>query len=346
MSNKGIVYSVKKFLFLFKRKTKKLKLKLAGKPQYTNKQLQIFQQLKIGDVILGKMPMSDRELYDVPDGHRHRPYLVVKKGRNAVTCLQGSHKQYSEDSDTFSINIANFGQYNGDTFFSVTDYYDIPIENINRKLMSLSEKELVRLERGLMVRSDQADIIHLDNVARKFQFGDIVKSGKKEYLITNDRDNVLKGYQLTEKPVRNGFSLMVNNRHLYVDLHQFRTFNSTHLSLVRPLTDTKISELKRFIRTGIYIKPGDVIRIKYEFYYVFKTIRNEIHTYHLSTQRLENSVKIKISNRNYYVNVRNIVKFTDLKRDVVYYTLSDKLLQYINESKKKVRPDNRNRKTK
>ena len=77
-----------------------------------------------------------------------------------------------------------------------------------------------------------------------------------------------------------------------------------------------------------------------------KTIRNEIHTYHLSTQRLENSVKIKISNRNYYVNVRNIVKFTDLKRDVVYYTLSDKLLQYINESKKKVRPDNRNRKTK
>ena len=89
---KGLIHSLEKFVFLVKRRIKKAKLKASGKPQYTVSQLKIFQQLQPGDLILGKMPMSDRKLYEVPDGHRHRPYLVLRKNKKTVTCLQGSHK--------------------------------------------------------------------------------------------------------------------------------------------------------------------------------------------------------------------------------------------------------------
>lgn len=338
MNEKGVGHSVSKFLFIVKRKFKNLRLRISGKPLYTRKQYDIFSKLKPGDLILGKMPMSDSELYDVPDGHRHRPYLVIKKEDNKVMCLQGSHRQYSDDRETFKTNIANFGQYNGDTFFGITEKYDIPIENINKNIGSLTDKQLKALQRMLMLNeTDTKAAIHFDNVTNVFKFGDIVDNNKALYLITNDKNDALKGYRLTEKPIRNAFTFSLDNRQLYTDFYSYRNLRPEYIKLIKHLPSNKVTNLKRFLREGVYVRVGDIIKDNLELYYVFKTVKNEIHTYPLSRKKINNAVKIQAGKKEYYVNVRKIEKFTNLRRDRVQYTLSDKLIRQINTGRKDAR---------
>ena len=338
MSEKGVGHSVSKFLFIVKRKIKNFRLKVSGKPLYTKIQFDIFTKLEPGDLILGKMPMSDSELYDVPDGHRHRPYLVIKKGEKSVTCLQGSHKQYSEDDETFKTNIANFGQYNGDTFFSIAEKYEIPVENINRNIGSLTDKQLKALQRMIMLNDkDSKTAFKFEKVNNIFKFGDIVDSGKGLFLITNDKNDSLKGYRLIERPVRNSFTFSLDNKQLFIDFYSYRTLRPEYIKLVKHLSSNKISNLKRFLREGVYVRAGDVIKDKTDFYYVFKTVKNELHTYPLSRQKINNAVKVRISKKDYYINVRKIVKFTNLRRDRIYYTLSEKQMQHVSGERKEAR---------
>ena len=338
MGDKSVGHSVRKFLFIVKRKIKNFRLKVSGKPLYTRKQFDIFSELKPGDLILGKMPMSDSELYDVPDGHRHRPYLVVKKEKDRVICLQGSHRQYSDDKETFKVNIANFGQYNGDTFFSISDNYEIPVENINKNIGSLTEKQLKALQRMLMVNdTGKKSAIHFENVDNVFKFGDIVDNGKGLFLITNDKNDALKGYRLTEKPIRNAFTFTLDNRQMYTDFYSYRNLRPEYIKLVKHLPSNKVSNLKHFAREGIYVRPGDVIKDNLELYYVFKTVKNEIYAYPLSRKKINNAVKLQIGKKEYYVNVRQIEKFTNLRRDRVQYVLSDKQIRQIKGERKEAR---------
>lgn len=338
MSEKGVGHSVRKFLFIVKRKFKNLRLRISGKPLYTKKQFDIFNKLESGDLILGKMPMSDSELYDVPDGHRHRPYLVIKKKSDKVICLQGSHRQYSDDRETFKINIADFGQYNGDTFFSISEYYEIPVENINKNIGSLTDKQLKALQRMLMLGENKnKDAVHFENVDNVFKFGDIVDNGKGLFLIANDKNNALKGYRLTEKPIRNAFTFSLDNKQMYTDFYSYRNLKPEFIKLVKHLPSNKVSNLKRFMREGVYVRPGDVIKDNLELYYVFKTVKNEINAYPLSRKKINHAVKVQVGKKEYYVNVRKIVKFTNLRRDRVQYTLSEKQIRQIKGERKEAR---------
>ncbi|MBQ1303486.1 MAG: hypothetical protein IIY51_01120 [Erysipelotrichaceae bacterium] len=334
---KGLIHSLEKFVFLVKRRIKKAKLKASGKPQYTVSQLKIFQQLQPGDLILGKMPMSDRKLYEVPDGHRHRPYLVLRKNKKTVTCLQGSHKQYSDDKETFKTTIPDFGQYEGVSYFSTLEYYELPIENINKLIGSLSETQKQALERKLLImESASRHVTHLDNMDQVIRIGDIIRSRNTLYLITNDRDNIPKGYALSEKKIRNSFNVTVDNVQYYTDLHDYKIFNPAEIQLTGAIPKEKINDLRRFISNGAFVGVGDIINVKNQYYYVFKTVKNEVHAYPLNTKQTVNTIKVNFHNKEFYLNPRKIVRFSDLRRDVVVYSANEKMRKYININRKKI----------
>jgi len=334
---KGLMHSLGKFVFLVKRKIKKARLKASGKPQYTVNQLKIFQQLQPGDLILGKMPMSDRKLYEVPDGHRHRPYLVLRKNKKTVTCLQGSHKQYSDDKETFKTTIPNFGQYDGESYFSTLEYYEIPIENINKLIGSLSETQKQALERKLLImESASRHVTHLDRMGQVIRIGDIIRSKNRLYLITNDRDNIPKGYALSERKIRNSFAVTVDSVQYYADLHDYKIFNPAEIQLTGAIPKNKISDLHRFVSNGAFVGVGDIINVKNQYYYVFKTLKNEVQVYPLSDRQSANTIKVNFSKKELYLNPRKIVRFSDLRRDVVVYRANEKMRKYININRKKI----------
>ncbi|MBE6126227.1 MAG: hypothetical protein E7186_07865 [Erysipelotrichaceae bacterium] len=334
---KGLMHSLGKFVFLVKRKIKKARLKASGKPQYTVNQLKIFQQLQPGDLILGKMPMSDRKLYEVPDGHRHRPYLVLRKNKKTVTCLQGSHKQYSDDKETFKTTIPNFGQYDGESYFSTLEYYEIPIENINKLIGSLSETQKQALERKLLImESASRHVTHLDRMDQVIRIGDIIRSKNRLYLITNDRDNIPKGYALSERKIRNSFAVTVDSVQYYADLHDYKIFNPAEIQLTGAIPKNKISDLHRFVSNGAFVGVGDIINVKNQYYYVFKTLKNEVQVYPLSDRQSANTIKVNFSKKELYLNPRKIVRFSDLRRDVVVYRANEKMRKYININRKKI----------
>lgn len=339
---KGLMHSLGKLVFLVKRKIKKARLKASGKPQYTVNQLKIFQQLQPGDLILGKMPMSDRKLYEVPDGHRHRPYLVLKKNKKTVTCLQGSHKQYSDDKETFKTTIPDFGQYDGESYFSTLEYYEIPIENINKLIGSLSETQKQALERKLLImESASRRVIHLDRMDQVIRIGDIIRSKNKLYLITNDRDNIPKGYALSERKIRNSFAVTVDSVQYYADLHDYKIFNPAEIQLTGAIPKNKISDLHRFVSNGAFVGVGDIINVKNQYYYVFKTLKNEVQVYPLSEKQSANTIKVNFSKKEMFLNPRKIVRFSDLRRDVVVYSANEKMKKYININRKKIAVENK-----
>ena len=334
---KGLMHSLGKFVFLVKRKIKKARLKASGKPQYTVNQLKIFQQLQPGDLILGKMPMSDRKLYEVPDGHRHRPYLVLRKNKKTVTCLQGSHKQYSDDKETFKTTIPDFGQYDGESYFSTLEFYEIPIENINKLIGSLSETQKQALERKLLImESASRHVTHLDRMDQVIRIGDIIRSKNRLYLITNDRDNIPKGYALSERKIRNSFAVTVESVQYYADLHDYKIFNPAEIQLTGAISKNKISDLHRFVSNGAFVGVGDIINVKNQYYYVFKTLKNEVQAYPLSDRQSANTIKVNFSKKEMYLNPRRIVRFSDLRRDVVVYSANEKMRKYININRKKI----------
>ncbi|MBQ1303926.1 MAG: hypothetical protein IIY51_03410, partial [Erysipelotrichaceae bacterium] len=299
---KGLMHSLGKFVFLVKRKIKKARLKASGKPQYTVNQLKIFQQLQPGDLILGKMPMSDRKLYEVPDGHRHRPYLVLRKNKKTVTCLQGSHKQYSDDKETFKTTIPDFGQYDGESYFSTLEFYEIPIENINKLIGSLSETQKQALERKLLImESASRHVTHLDRMDQVIRIGDIIRSKNRLYLITNDRDNIPKGYALSERKIRNSFAVTVESVQYYADLHDYKIFNPAEIQLTGAISKNKISDLHRFVSNGAFVGVGDIINVKNQYYYVFKTLKNEVQAYPLSDRQSANTIKVNFSKKEMYL---------------------------------------------
>ncbi|MBQ3375595.1 MAG: hypothetical protein IJG49_04205 [Erysipelotrichaceae bacterium] len=335
---KGLGRTIEKFVFLVKRKFRKDKLAMRGKPQYTVNQNNIFLQLKPGDIFLGKMPMSDSELYDVPDGHRHRPYLVIKKNKKNVTALQGSHRQYGRDKETFKIILPDFGQYNGETYFSTLETFEVPIENINKYISSLTDSQMSALQRMLTVQEKgSAKINSLDNVPVKFKMGDIVSDGKNTYLVTNDKDGVAKGYLLGKKTYRNGFSIMLNNEQYHADIYQYKILNGNNLELVTTLNKNRMTELHRFLSAGVFVKVGDIIKIGNEYFYVFKTYRDEIQTYPLSNKKSANTIKVNFGKKEMYLNPRKVVKFSNLRRDVVYYSGNEKLINYVNINRKNIK---------
>ena len=337
---KGLAYSLEKFVFLVKRKIKQVKLKASGKPQYTVNQLKMFQRLQPGDLFLGKMPLSDRKLYEVPDGHRHRPYLVIKKNKDTITALQGSHKQYSDDKETFKVTIPDFGQYDGETYFSTLEYFDIPIENINKELGSLTDTQKEALERKMMMmESASMNVMHLDNINKVIRIGDIVKYKNGYYIITNDKDGIPKGYSLTDKKIRNTFSFTSDNVQYYADLHDYKIFNPNELRLTGAIPKNRVNDLRRFISNGAFVGVGDIINVKNQYYYVFKTFKNEVHCYPLSSKQSENTIKINFSKKEMYLNPRKIVKFTDLRRDAVVYSGNEKMVKYVNINRKKIAVD-------
>lgn len=174
-----------KIKFIFLRKRQRIKKKIR-KELYTDEQQKIFREVKLGEVIYAEMPFGDSKLFDIPDGHRARPYVVVKKNEKSLTCYPASHKDpgYKDYWRVFKLHKSRndscfrSGRESQNIYDSYFDLYqpsDITIDRINYFFMKPAPGEAERLERHLAVlrnRGKDVDLMGLKLIVRE---GDLLK---------------------------------------------------------------------------------------------------------------------------------------------------------------------------
>lgn len=79
-------YIFDKNIFVTKKKFEEISKKIRGIDLYSEEQSILFNYLKEADVVFCHMPLKASTLYDIPEGHRTRPYVIVRKDDN---CLYG-----------------------------------------------------------------------------------------------------------------------------------------------------------------------------------------------------------------------------------------------------------------
>ena len=82
-----------------------------SKHAYKDWQEDIFNQISVGDLVYCTMPVTDKALKSIPEGHTTRPFLIVKKGKGQLSAneLAGFYKpkltSLSASSTTLRENI-------------------------------------------------------------------------------------------------------------------------------------------------------------------------------------------------------------------------------------------------
>ena len=165
---------------------------------YLNEQLELFNNIKPGYLVFCRMPVCEDNLVDVKKTHRIRPYLIIKKDKDYLYGYAGSTKkknskiQYTlkdghkdKKTDTFT-----------DSYLYLNNLYQIPIQNIKSILKEVSRKDLIQIQRKILMlkNSGVQHIEGFENIAFEFEVGDIVTYNTLLYFVSKIQDNTIFGY--------------------------------------------------------------------------------------------------------------------------------------------------------
>lgn len=171
---------------------------VAKSTNYLNEQLELFNNIKPGYLVFCRMPVCEDNLVDVKKTHRIRPYLIIKKDKDYLYGYAGSTKkknskiQYTlkdghkdKKTDTFT-----------DSYLYLNNLYQIPIQNIKSILKEVSRKDLIQIQRKILMlkNSGVQHIEGFENIAFEFEVGDIVTYNTLLYFVSKIQDNTIFGY--------------------------------------------------------------------------------------------------------------------------------------------------------
>ena len=216
--------------FVLSRKIQKLK-KIIKRQLYTEIQKQIFNSVNIGEVIYAEMPFKDSKLFEIPEGHRTRPYIVVQKNKKNLICYPASHTPpkrnnpwsvftlYQSRNETHFRRGIKF-KTNPDSFFDLHKMSKIKIDKIISFFMTPAEGDSRRLERQLTVLKNRGINVQLMNIEFKIREGDLLKWDSQSFFIYSAYKNDIYAHpakRIIDKANKNEYiELKFGNRKIYV----------------------------------------------------------------------------------------------------------------------------------
>lgn len=117
----------------------------------------VFKEVKFGDVVYCRMPLTKKELKNVPKGHENRPYLVVGKTKKELIAFYGTHKKI-DNWKSYYLKPSEYPEFKfyGEevstkigTYFDLSKIYYISIDRIYTKTIELNDFCLGNLNRTL-----------------------------------------------------------------------------------------------------------------------------------------------------------------------------------------------------
>lgn len=162
---------------------------LFKKVPYTKEQKELFDKIKVGDIIYGKLPLSPEQEKLIEKSHLYRPFLVVKKGKNEVTTyVFSSVKRKKVHTYDFYKQPFLFDKNSKPSYVYLNDIQRLPIENIFKIIKHMNEETLMTLDKRLYIASCNGHSRPRFNVKLTPERGDVVRCNNQLYLVVSRGD--------------------------------------------------------------------------------------------------------------------------------------------------------------
>ena len=188
---------------------KKIKIKI----DFLKYKYKCFKNLKPGDIVWAKMPLSKKKLNKIETEHQIRPYLVVAKCRFFIIAFQSSSKKWdkSYNYEEYKINKFKYGM-NKDSFITLTQIYKIFFINLNKKYISLNEFDMKNIQKRLKILNSEFEY----NINFKISDGDVIEiNGQLYYVYTSDNVYLYCLIIFPSKPSNKYSLIKIDNKNFY-----------------------------------------------------------------------------------------------------------------------------------
>lgn len=222
--------------------------KINNKLCSVRQQRKIFQETQIGDLLWCKMPLPKKQLKQIEDSHRIRPYLVVKKGPNFLLCYQSTTKNRKEMNNyqKYLINGKKYGKKR-DSCIDLTKVEKIPIKNIQSPYIKLNQIDIKKIEKRIWISQcrGNSDLIRF-NEPIYIENGDVVLKDEKTYYIYSGDNVNIYGFKIQKrnKDKQELETIKINRKTYYTNFKEFKTINRNDIfDVVNMANEDEIVEI-------------------------------------------------------------------------------------------------------
>lgn len=201
---------------------------------WTNEQKEIFDRLQTGDLIYAQMPLSDKELEKVPEGHRTRPYYVIYKSKNVIDAFMCSSSPFniSDGFSTFTLYDCSYEGLTKTTYIDLGHIFQVPVNNIIRYLGPVNDNDFEEINRRFYKKNKKYYIEHFGETTKYSSLspGDIIQRKDKNYIIVafvglycrvvriNDKSNAKRGDCFYVYSGKHPWKVKINPQALFIKL--------------------------------------------------------------------------------------------------------------------------------
>lgn len=231
---------------LFKRIVEKFQKKPVQeeKPVVSFEQKELFERIEVGDVVFCKMPVSEKHLKEIKEGHKERPYVIVNKTESTLvgypcTSQPQNIQKYPEICLLYNRKWDRKEKCYKPSYVTLRHAYSIPIENIRFKCYTLEKFEKEQISRRIFCFNKKNPIFcDMDKESLPIKAGDMIQYyGQKYFMISQE-----EGYPMYKEPISNGMELMYRNTKYYVDASRKDRLSDIHINGLKYIYSNKIIE--------------------------------------------------------------------------------------------------------
>ena len=203
--------------------------KINNKLCTAGQQRKIFQETQIGDLLWCKMPLPKKQLKQIEESHRIRPYLVIEKKSNFLLCYQSTTKNRKE-MNNYQKYLINGKKYRKkrNSWIDLTKVEKISIKNIQSPYIKLNQIDIKKIEKRIWISQcrGNSNLIRF-NEPIYIEIGDVVvKDEKAFYIYAEDNVNIY-GFKIQKgnKDKQQLETIKVNRKTYYTNFKEFETIN-------------------------------------------------------------------------------------------------------------------------
>ena len=195
----------------------------------TKEQKDLLKNSKVGDMVWAKMPLPKKQLSQIEESHRKRPYLIVYKDSANIYAYQSSSKNSSKlnNYEEYLIKKLRYKK-NRDSWISLVKVHKVPVCNLVSSYISLNEFDLRNIEKRLMILKNRYKDVILFNVNIFISVGDVVLIDKCRLYFVYAVDNVsiycARIYKKVPLSKKKYYKIIINKSKFYVCFEDLAVF--------------------------------------------------------------------------------------------------------------------------
>lgn len=230
------------------KKIKQIYNNITKKIAMTRQQKTIFYKAQKGDVLWCNMPLPKKQLKEIEQSHRIRPYLVVKKEHNFLLCYQCSSKN-REEFNNYQKYFINGRKYRNkkDSWIDLTDVKKIKIKNIQSSYIKLNQIDIKKIEKRICISQyrGNTNLVRF-NEPIHFEVGDVVIKNKIAYYIYSEDNVNIYGFKVQKKRKEKQKleKIRINKKIYYTNFKELKTINRNDtIDVVNIASEEEIIEI-------------------------------------------------------------------------------------------------------